>query len=160
MASRRAACTCQFLHDLIQAEARGLLARRELLEGGQEVADVGLGRHQQVGPVEQPVVVGVGGDLSALVGVAAQVEDERHAQRHEGLGPGAEGAGGLLLQEDQLPVVVAQRGEVAVVGEVEDLVARALVGLAGEQRQDVVAVQVDLVVAPDGLDAALLQFRP
>ena len=110
-------------------------------------ADIGLRRHQHEGAVEHPVVVGVRRAVAALVGVAAQVEDERHAQRRQRLHPGAEGGPFLLLEEGDLPVAIAQRHQVAVVGEVEDLVARALVGLAGQHRQDVVAVEMHAVVA-------------
>ena len=35
--------------------------------------------------------------------------------------------GRALLEEDELPVVVAQPGQVAVVGDVEEVLARALV---------------------------------
>ena len=50
----------------------------------------------------------------------------------------------------QLPLTVAQRREVAVVGPVEELPARRLLLLALEVRQQVVAVEVDLVVAAHG----------
>ena len=50
----------------------------------------------------------------------------------------------------QLPLTVAQRREVAVVGPVEELLARRLLLLALEVRQQVVAVEVDLVVAAHG----------
>jgi hypothetical protein len=48
------------------------------------------------------------------------------------------GAGLPLLHEDQLPVLIAKRGQVTVIGEIEDLLAEALIGLAGQERQDVV----------------------
>ena len=50
-----------------------------------------------------------------------------------------------LFGEDELPVLVTQGEQVAVVAEIEELPARALRFLAGEVRQDVVAVEVDLV---------------
>ena len=53
--------------------------------------------------------------------------------------------GRALLEEDELPVVVAQRGQVAVVGDVEEVLARALVGRAGDVVELVVPVEVHLV---------------
>ena len=47
------------------------------------------------------------------------------AQRHERLLPDVE-AVGALLHEDHLPVVVAQAGDAAVVGPVDELAARPL----------------------------------
>ena len=49
--------------------------------------DDGRRRQDDVGVVEQPVVVGVRRDVGALERVRAQVEELRHAQRHERLGP-------------------------------------------------------------------------
>ena len=51
---------------------------------------------------------------------------------------------GLLLEEGDLPVVVAERRDAAVVGPVEELAPRP-VGLALERRHEVVAVEMDLV---------------
>ena len=62
-----------------------------------------------------------------------------------------------LLHEHDLPVVEAQAEHVAVVAEVEEEVARALLGLAGQVGQQVEAVDVVLVGAADGL-IALLQL--
>ena len=61
------------------------------------------------------------------------------------LGPDLQGAGAALLQEDELPVVVPQRGQIAVVGAVEEVLARAGVDLAGEVGQLIVPVEVHLV---------------
>src|SRR5210317_873986 len=55
----RSARRLELLHDLVEAEARRLLQRRVLPERRQELADVSLRRHQQVGAVDQPVVIGV-----------------------------------------------------------------------------------------------------
>ena len=56
----------------------------------------------------------------------------------------------LLLEEDDLPLVVAQAGEVAVVGPVEELAA--LGRAAGEEIVLVVAVEMDL----EGLAAGVV----
>ena len=76
--------------------------------------------------VEEPVVVGVGGDVGPLVGVGAQVEDLRDAQIGERLGPNSQGAWAALLFEHQLPVVIPQRGEIAVVGTYTEIVTDEL----------------------------------
>ena len=49
-----------------------------------------------------------------------------------------------LLHEHHLPVVEAQRDQIAVVVEVDEALARALLVLAGQVRQQIVAVDVDL----------------
>ena len=80
--------------------------------------------------------------VGALERVAAQGEQLGQAQLDERLLPDLE-AMGALLQEVQLPLVVAQGREPAAVGPVEELLARRLGGLALEERQQVVAVEVD-----------------
>ena len=77
----------------------------------------------------------------------------RRAQRRERLLPDFQTLG-LLLQEGDLPVVVAQRGHAAVVGPVDELLPRPR-GLAAQCRPEVVAVEVHLVV--HAADAAALQ---
>ena len=78
---------------------------------------------------------------SLLERVGAQIDEKRRAQRHQRLLPDVK-ALVLLLEEHDLPLIVAQAGEVAVVGPVEELLA--LVGPAGEQVALVVAVEMDL----------------
>ena len=62
---------------------------------------------------------------------------------------------GALLEEHELPVVVAQRREVAVVGDVEEVLARARVRRAGEVVELVVPVEVHLVPGAVELGAGL-----
>ena len=93
--------------------------------------------------VEHPVPVGVGGDVGPLVGIGEQVEDLGHPQLHEGLGPDLASSLLALLLEHKLPVVVAQAHQVAVVGEVEELLAGALVRLARPVVEHVVAIEMD-----------------
>src|SRR3954464_924268 len=76
------------------------------------------------------------------------------AQLDERLLPDVE-AVRALLEEGELPLVVAQRGELAAVGPVEELLAWCFGGLALEEGHEVVAVEVDLV----GLAADLLAGR-
>ena len=59
----------------------------------------------------------------------------------------------LLLEEDDLPLVVAQAGEIAVVGPVEELAP--LVVAAGEQVVLIVAVEMDL----EGLAGGVVALR-
>ena len=90
-----------------------------------------LRRHQQEDVVDPPVRCSPCRMVGLLERIGAQVEELGQAQRHERLLPDIE-AVGALLGEDDLPVVVAQRHQRAVVVEVEELVAR--VGrLAGER---------------------------
>src|SRR5215211_5412094 len=71
----------ELLDDLIDGEAGGRLARWELLEGRQELGDHPGGGEDDVVVVEQPVVVGVRGDVGALERVGGQVVELRHPQR-------------------------------------------------------------------------------
>ena len=111
------------LHHPIEAEAAGPLARRELLEGGQELPDVLLRRHEHEGALDAPASIVHAVMVRTLEGVRAQVEELREAQRHHRILPDLE-AMGPLLHEDDLPLVVAEGHELAVVIEVEELVAR------------------------------------
>ena len=60
-----------------------------------------------------------------------------------------------LLDERDLPVFEAQRKEIAVVTPVEEPFARILLDLAFEERQQVVAVDMDLEALVAGLVALL-----
>ena len=93
--------------------------------------------------VEQIIPVCIGGDGGPFVRVGAQVDDHGNAHFHEGFTPDLHGPLDPLLGEPELPVVVAQAQQVAVVREIEVLLARAFGNLAREQRQQVVAIQVD-----------------
>ena len=95
---------------------------------------------------EQPVVVGVGGDIGALERIRPQVEDLWHPQLGERFRPHTQRALGALLEEQDLPVAESQRHQIAVVGDVEEMLSRALVRLAGQVRQLVVPIEMHLVV--------------
>ena len=131
--------------DLVDREARGLLPRRELLECGEELRDQGRRRQREVVIFEEPVPVGVRRHIRPLVGIGAQVEQLRDAQDGERLEPDLQRPLTTLLHEDDLPVVESDGEHVAVVGEVHEALARALVHLAGQVRHKVVAVDVHLV---------------
>src|SRR4051794_32230261 len=90
----------QLLDRLVDAEGRRTLARWELPEGLQELrGDRGRVEDQEVVP-EQPLVVGVRGDVGVLERVGTEVEQLRHPQRHERLGPYLERSRHSLLHED------------------------------------------------------------
>ncbi len=143
---------------IADGERSRLLARRKLLEGRKEFAYVGRRRRHQEDTIEEPIVIGVRRDLPTLIGIAPQVEQQRHTQDGPGFRPGPHGLREAMLQEDDLPVVVAQSGHITGVREIEDLVARCLFLFAQKVGQRVVAIEVDPVVTPDRLDAVSLQL--
>src|SRR5258705_13744453 len=90
-----------------------------------------------------------------LVRIGTQVEQLRRTQLGEGLEPNLQRALAALLHEHDLPVLRPDAQYVTVVGEVNHSTARALVRLAGEVRQQVEPVDVDLVGHVAGLVAGL-----
>src|SRR5215216_7533635 len=68
---------------LVDREAGRLLARREVLEGGQELSHHRGRRQRDVVVVQEPVIVSVRGDVCPLEGVGAQVEQLGNSQGHE-----------------------------------------------------------------------------
>ncbi|MDT4879241.1 hypothetical protein FQZ97_1148920 [compost metagenome] len=72
------------------------------------------------------------------------MEDLRHPQAGEGLAPDLQAARCALFAPDDLPIGEAHAYQFRLVVEVVELVAGALVGLAGHEVQLVVAVQVHL----------------
>ena len=98
------------------------------------------GRHHEHA-LDVPFLVLAQFDVRLLEWVGAKVEHKRRAQRRERLLPDAKPLV-LLLEEDDLPLIVAKARQVAVVGPVEEL--PALVVAAGEKIMLVVAVEMDL----------------
>ena len=68
------------LQDLVDGEARGLLAWRVLLKRGEERSDLVLRGHQQEHMADVPVPIGVRCDGGALVRVRLQVEQIRKSK--------------------------------------------------------------------------------
>src|SRR5262245_44098781 len=88
------------LDDLVDAEARRPLARRVFLESLQELTNHGGTDLYCAGSIRnEPVVIGVGGDIGSLIGIGPQVEQLRHAQARERLGPDAQRPRRALLLE-------------------------------------------------------------
>src|SRR5215471_15510110 len=134
----------QLFHHSVQAEAAGLLTWRELLERLEELADDVLGGNTDEGVVEPPVVVGVRRDVRPFVRVGAQIEELRKPQCRKRLTPDSQRSRGALFLEHELPVVVTQADQFGIIVEVVELLARTLLCLAGEERQQVVAVEMHL----------------
>jgi hypothetical protein len=99
-----------------------------------------LRRHQQEGVVDEPAHVVARLVLGPLERIGAQVEDSRQPQLRQRFGPDVQSLR-PLLQERGLPLQVAQAGEVAVVGPIEEL-APLVWTFAGEQIALVVAIEV------------------
>src|SRR3954468_4826274 len=116
----------KLLDHLIDAEARWPLARRIVFEGRKERAYDCRGRNKDAGSIRhQPVVVGVRRDVSAFVRIGAQVVELGDAKGRERFGPDAQSAGCPLLLEHDLPVLIAQGDDIAVIVEVDELLASA-----------------------------------
>ncbi len=128
----------------INREAGRRLARWILLERLHKFLGVDRALHVQVDVLRHPVHVLVRGNIGPLVGVHAQVVDLGKPQTDEGLHPDIEVARGALLAEDELPVVVPHGDELAVVIEIEEVVARRGRFLPFKVGKNVVAIQVDL----------------
>ena len=92
--------------------------------------------------VEDPVPIGVRRDVGAFVRIHPEVVDLGQAQWSKRLGPNRHCARHALLGEHHLEVVVAHRHQVAFVAEIEELLTRIFRGLAGQVRQQVVAVEM------------------
>src|SRR5215467_4897568 len=108
------------LQDFVQVEGGRLLALRVLPERRQELADERLSRHEHECVIEDPIVVGIRGDVCPLVGIRPEVIELRKPQGHERLGPDTQRPWSALLHEDQLPVVVPQRSDLLVVVDVDE----------------------------------------
>src|SRR5438132_7165886 len=132
----------QHFHGLADREAAWLLPRRELLERLQVLRHDRLRRNQDEQVLDEPFVVVARLLIRTLERVGTQVEQLGRAQRDQGLHPNLQPMR-LLLHEHCLVLVVAQPGEVAVVGPVEEL-ATLVRALAGEELALVVAVEVHL----------------
>jgi hypothetical protein len=77
----------EFLHDLIQAETRWLLAGRERLEGLEALSHTRLSRDEQIDAIYSPVRVVGGFILGALERISMQIDQDGHAKSSERLLP-------------------------------------------------------------------------
>ncbi len=108
------------------------LARNRRLHA---VDDVDVRKH--------PIPVGVRVLVGAFERIASEVEDLRRPELHERFEPAHQLVGALLHQHD-LPVLHPDAEDVAVVAHIEEDVPWALLRFAGEIRQHVHPVDVDL----------------
>src|SRR5262245_52971843 len=143
----------QLLHGLLDREAAGPLAWRELLEARNMPRDECLRRDQHEGAIDEPAHVVARLVLGSLERVGAQVVQPGQAQLHQRFLPDTE-AMRLLLHEHGLPLVVAQAREVAVVGPVEEFAALVRTP-AGKKIALVVAVEMD----PEGLAGGVVALQ-
>src|SRR4029077_12529910 len=97
--------------------------------------------------------VGIRSAVRALVRVRAKVEDFRDTQLGKRLGPDSQRARRSLLLEDNLPVFVAQCDDIAIVIDVDELLARTALLLPREVGELVVAIEMDLEGLASGLMA-------
>src|ERR1700730_937338 len=141
----------QHFHGLVDREAARLLPRWELLERLQVLRHDRLRRYQDKDVLDEPSDVIAGLLLRPLERVGAQVEQLWRAQRDQRLHPDLQ-AVCVLLHEHGLVLVIAQPGEVAVVGPIEELAALAR-ALAGKEVALIVAVEVHLEARAAGLVA-------
>ena len=74
-------------HHAVEAEAAGLLARREFAEALQPLRDVGPGGREREHAIGHPLRVANPFIRGAFEGIHAQVFDQGHAQLHEGFAP-------------------------------------------------------------------------
>src|SRR4029079_3720408 len=97
------------------AEACRLLPRWEVLERTDELRHQSLHRHDEECVAEHPVVIGVRGDLGALIWVHPQIEHGGRAQTGERIAPDCRCPFGPLLAENEFPVISPYRHQLTVV---------------------------------------------
>jgi hypothetical protein len=110
-----------------------------------------LRRNEHEGVVYTPVAVIAGFVVRALIWVGAQAKQFGETESHKRVLPHVQSVSPLLL-EYNFPTAVAQATEVAIVRPVEELIARCFLDLAPEIREQVVAVEMDLVIPPRALN--------
>ena len=138
------------LQDLIEVEALRLLPRGIVLEAINEGRGNRLSPQHHVGLAERPIVVGVRGDIAALVRVHAQIVNLGESPAGERLSPDVERASSFLLTEDSFPISGPYRDELAIVVEVDEALPIGMVLLASQEWKLVIAVEMYLVGAwPD-----------
>ena len=147
----------QFLHHLVEVEARGLLPDREFLKAREPLPDHRLRRHDEEHALRHPFAVFE--RLSApLEWVGTEVVDIRCPEVGEVPLPDVEARVHLLLEGD-LPLVDTQGDQLAIVAPVEEFFAWRFLHLAFEERHQVVAVEVDLERLVSRLAALLAPFH-
>ena len=142
----------------LKTETSGLLAWREFFERHQKLCNDGLRGDQQIDMPEDPVVERVRGLLLTLIRVQPHVEDIGRPQHDEGLLPDFKLGFHTLLHDQHLQVITAQRSNIAIIGELNEPLARALFFFPGQGGQQIIAVEMNLEGLANSL-VALLQLR-
>src|SRR3954468_8007296 len=97
----------ELCHDFAQVERTGLGPRRKLLEALEPLGEDGGSGCEHEGVLDAPVVVALTSPVREFEWIGAQVEQLREAQHDQRVLPDVESLR-PLLQENQLPVVVAK----------------------------------------------------
>src|SRR5262245_35351860 len=129
---RRLSRRHQLRDDLIDAEARRLLPRREFLEALEPLLNDRLRGVLVRDVLDEPVIV-FEAILSALERIGPKVEHLGDAQDRQWLTPDVESRRALFGEHD-LELMDAKRHQVAVIAPVEEALTRRCLFLAGEER--------------------------
>ncbi len=120
----------QMLEGVTDAEAARLLPWRKLLEGSKKLRHDRLGGHQCKHALGHPFVIFVAAASSGAAGphrpfkrIGMQIDKEGPTRRDKVFSPNID-TRRILLGEDYLPLAISERRQVAVIGDVEYLLAR------------------------------------
>jgi hypothetical protein len=131
-------------HYAIQVKAAGLLPWWEFAEALQPLTDIGTRGREDEHMIHPPLCVTDGLIMGPLERIHAKISEHRRSQCRVGVLPHVI-AMSILNQERYFVVVVTQCSDTAIVGPVEELLARPLDCLSLECGQQVVAIKENLV---------------
>src|ERR1700730_15501153 len=121
----------QHFHRLLDRERAGSLTWWKLHKAREMLAHDPLRRDDHKSVLNEPWNVIAGLVLGPLERIGAQIEQHGQPQLYHRLLPHRK-TFGLLFEENCLPLIIAEAGQVAVIGPVEELAALVRT-LAGEQ---------------------------
>src|SRR5262245_7604729 len=133
---------CHLVHDFFEIEAGRLLPGWELLEGGYPLRHHCLRWHHGEHPVRHPFAI-KDAVIATFKGICAKVVEVRKSQIREFLLPHCEPFS-VLFFKNNFPVLDTNRHQVAVVAPIKKSLARRFFGLALEERDEVVPIEVYL----------------
>ena len=140
--SARAASLLKFLKNLIQIETARLLTWRKFGKGLQMFADEADRWQQHECMVHSPSAIVPSLVVGSLERISAKTEQLRKSQRHRRILPNVEPVCSLFHEHD-LPPVVSQVGQAAIIGPVEKFVSWRGFNVATEIRDQVVPIKMD-----------------
>src|SRR5277367_603401 len=129
----------------VDRKAGGRLARRILLECVDKCETSKHSLDGEIDVVDLPIVVLIGHDVRAFIGIHAKIENLRNAQTGEWIRPYLVASRRALFTIDVFPVFITHAHEHAVVIEIEELLPWTVRFLTGEVRKDVEAIEMYLV---------------